>query len=158
MNWKTFTKAIKDTVWPRILETVNRHRHLFPHGVADVKLAWDGASYHAKAVRLGLLAALGVKPTQLAPHPPNSPDFQAPVEWSHSYLNRATNIYLQKHKHIRSEESIRELMEDIFYGRVVVDKTQAISAATVAGAFRRLERNYVAVMDAGGGWGYIEDT
>ncbi|KXZ48900.1 hypothetical protein GPECTOR_24g189 [Gonium pectorale] len=140
-------------ILPGIRKIVGRNQRVFPHGMADVKLAMDRAPWHQAALKCGLLEGMGLGADQLVPHPPCSPDFQAPVEWSHQWLNNATREFLEHHPKIEGSRAIKEAMVKLFTGAEVVGRGAAVTQKKVAGAFKTLRRNYEAIVEAEGDWG-----
>ncbi|GLC40343.1 hypothetical protein PLESTM_001051500 [Pleodorina starrii] len=153
-----FSHVMLTAVLPRIRAAVRKWPKVFPRGMADVKLCMDRAPWHQKAVRMGLLHDMGLTSGQLLPHPPGSPDFQAPVEWSHSWLNTATRKYLEDHPRVKDHAAIRRAMEKLFYGDARVGGEATVAVKKVAGAFNRLRENYGSVLASGGNYGSLRAT
>lgn len=143
---------------PAIRQVVKCFPVVFPHGMADVKLCMDRAPWHQQAVRKGLLADMGLTERQVLPHPPSSPDFQAPVEWVHSWLNKATRKLLEQRPKITSDTGIKAVIKKLFDGRLEVRGQKVVTPANVAAAFKRLERNYTVIVEAKGDYGNNRDT
>ena len=158
MTGDEFAAVMRTEVLPSIRRVVKAWPRVFPRGMADVKLCMDHAPWHKKAIRDGLLKAMGLQDSQLVPHPASSPDFQAPVEWSHGWLNKATRQYLEEHPRVRSPEKIRRTMQELFYGTIRVAQEPAVTAGKVARAFSRLMQNYASIINTKGDYGMKDAT
>lgn len=145
-------------VAPAIRRLVQRFPNVFPNGMADVKLCMDSAPWHQQAVRNGMFEAMGLERTQQIFHPPRSPDFQAPIEWSHSWLNQAMTKYLEEHPRLSSDKAVCTVMKSLFFGQNGFKQYEVVTAQKVAAAFKSLERNYEAIISAKGGYGMKRST
>ena len=148
-----FAAIMRTKILPSIRKVVKGCPSVFPRGMADVKLCMDNAPWHKAAIRNGLLKDMGLSESQLLPHPASSPDFQAPVDWSHAWLNKATRKYLEEHPRLKSHARIRRAMEGLFYGTIHASEAQAVTAEKVTRAFERLTQNYASIIKANGGYG-----
>jgi hypothetical protein len=144
-------KMIKE-VKPKIEALVRSHKREFPNGMASVLLMMDGAAWHTAAVKEGLLGKMGIPPGNLLAHPPNSPDFQAPVEWANAALGASLTEYLKRHPAISTPAGYKRAARENFDGKLLYRKP-VLTAAGVKRAFDAMFTNMEAVRAADGGWG-----
>ena len=104
------------------------------------------------------MAGMGLTLGQLLPHPPSSPDFQAPVEWSHSWLNRATQKYLEANPRVSTDRALCSAMEGLFSGARKIGNEKVVTAEKVSRAFQRLRANYERIIEAKGDYGIRRAT
>jgi hypothetical protein len=147
-----------EVVMPAIRDVVQRKHGIFRSGIANVRLSMDRASWHSAALRQGLLLEMGLAQEQLLPHPACSPDFQAPVEWSHDWLKDALKKHLRAHPRKHSDAAICDAIQRLFHGRELVGRQKVITAERVLDAFSRVQRNFSAVIAHGGSYGMKRST
>lgn len=75
---------LKDAAW--LKEIVNRNESVFPNGYRDLRIVLDNAQWNTKAKKDGLIHELGLSEENFIKHPPNSYDFQLPIEQAWSTL------------------------------------------------------------------------
>jgi hypothetical protein len=151
MNHEEFGDIFELKVMPEIRAVVKQYPGVFPNGLRDVKIMMDNAPCHKAAVVRGLLGRCGLTEKNLVPHPPASPDFQAPVEWSHSWVLSACRAYLSSNSRVRTTQGYLTLLQQIFYGKDV-DGRSRVTADMVRKAFAKMELLYEQVIAAEGGY------
>lgn len=144
-------------VLPWIKEVVAKNKHVFKN-MRDVKLMMDRAPWHKKAIADGLLTEhMGLPASALVGHPPNSPDLQGPIEWSHAHLVSQVKLLLSRDTSIKTPKQLQALVKSTWDGTPATATTAAVppllSPEQVAAQFRKLEHTYRQVIAAKGNWG-----
>jgi hypothetical protein len=121
----------------------------FPHGMRSVLLVMDNAAWHARAVADGLAARLGLRPQQILQHPASSPDFQGPVEYSHSHLVAAVQQELAQHGETYTQPALMARVQKCW--------KQCITKEMVVNMFKKLKHTYENVKESKGHWGGKND-
>jgi hypothetical protein len=145
-------------VKPAMKKMVGDYPNVFRKGLHDVRLCMDRAPFHTAALKQGVLKSMGLSDTQLLPHPSYSPDFQAPVEWTHSWVKKAVRQHLQAHTRVSACASIRKVIAGVFTGKVPVNGNQVVTSARVDKAFSKMESNYDTIIASGGSYGAKRST
>lgn len=151
-----FTELMCTVYLPYIKRTVAGNRTIFPRGMQDVLLVMDNAKWHVKAVKDGLMAKLGLTADNLLTHPPNSPDFQGPIEWAHGRLQREVAHLLASRPKICKPATVKALIKRTWEGSTGKDSSRQkplLSSDTISKSFRKLRHSMKQVVDAEGGWG-----
>jgi transposase len=157
-----FTEIMVTQYKPWIQRVVDSNPGVFPNGMRSVLIMMDGAAWHRKAVnKEGLLDRMGMLPSQLLEHPPCSPDFQAPIEQSHSALVREVRQRLAQDARIKSARQIKRLFKDVWEGDTFTvaegrrrrAKEPLLTPQQIDAQFRKLAKTYEQVHQADGDWG-----
>lgn len=156
----TYLPFIRDVVLGRGIFKGKGTSKYFPNGMKDVIIMMDGASWHKCATEGGLAKDMGLKPEQFLDHPPNSADFQGPIEWSHNALTQATRAALARDTSLREPAAVKAKIQDLWEGTKFKKKLRAsaareplLSAESIAEGFDKLPATYRAVVAANGNWG-----
>lgn len=105
-------------VWPDVTKQVLASPEFFPNGMDDLKLVIDnsGPSQRARTT-LKLHEALGLQKHQVLWHPPQSPDFQSPIEQAWPKLNSAVRkLIRQGRRGAYTLEEFKELFRTAWLG------------------------------------------
>jgi hypothetical protein len=157
-----FTEAMVKVFLPWMEQVIAENPGVFPNGKRSVLLMLDRAPWHTSAMgpTHDVLTKLGLKKSQVLPHPPDSPDFQGPIEWSHSILLRAVKQRLAKDAGIRQPSQIKRLIKQTWEGsKFKAQKRKAdampplLSPEQVTAMFKKLRHTYEEVVRNGGRWG-----
>lgn len=141
---QVFAKEIK--------KIVRKHTDIFPHGMSDVRILMDNATWHKKAKDAGLAEAMGLTDEQFIQQPPSSPDFNSPVERAHSILLRRVNELLAMDSSVDELEAVKKLLQDT-WSKGGLKGRPLISPVTAMALFDHLEVVYEEVIKAKGGYG-----
>jgi uncharacterized protein YqcC (DUF446 family) len=133
---------------------VQANPRVFPQGMRSAYLMIDRAPWHMRAVKMGLLEELGMQPHQLLPHPPNSPDFQAPIEWGHALLVRKVQAALAQDGQLRTADAVKKVLQATWEGKGRgARKNPLLTPEVITEMFKKLEHIMHDVIEQGGGWG-----
>lgn len=75
--------------------------------------SFDHHKVHENARKLAKIA--GIKPSQRVIAPPNSPDFQQPVEHAHGRFKQAFREAITKHPELRSRDVVEEFARELWF-------------------------------------------
>ena len=141
-------------VGPAIKRLVAKHRAAFDDGdMGTVLLACDNSKPHSSAMNSALIRRMGLPhgTDQLLQHPPSSPDFQAPVEWSHSWVKSEVFRRIREDPRVRSPEEYKKLIHDTFYG--LGPGGEVVGPGRVSRAISAWRDNLRVILQQQGGYG-----
>lgn len=149
---------MKRVVLPWIKQVCKDNPGTFPRGMQDAIIMMDRAPWHKKAIKDGLITQhMKLPASALVDHPPNSPDMQAPIEWSHAQLTKKVQARLALDPSITTAEQLQALVKETWDGVAATTTTAAVPALLtpddVSAQFRKLAHTYKQVVEANGGWG-----
>lgn len=138
--------------WIRSIVEDPANAEIFPDKLGSVYILMDNAQWHKKAVSDGLAERMGIPKENFLPHPAQSSDFQAPIEWSHSHLVHAVQAVLQQQLKKRDVKGIKHLVKSTWEGKKARGLAPLLSTEQITKMFDKLDRNYEMVLQADGDW------
>jgi hypothetical protein len=132
-----------------MMKMARDHPLLIPGGYQSMRIIWDNATWHVRALRMGLAASMGLPASAFLHQPSRSPDLNLPVERSHAVETSAASRSLVASAEIRSAQDVKDLMEEVWEGKGR-KRAPALSVEGAKGMFRELARVYDEVIAAGG--------
>ena len=79
----------------------------------SINYSFDHFAVHECSAKLHEIA--GIAPSHRSPLPPNSPDFQHPVEHAHGRFKQAFLKAITKHPHLRSKERVQSFARELWF-------------------------------------------
>ena len=158
MTWREFWNIMTKTMLKWIDKVIAAHPEVFPDGRRSAIIVFDRARAQQKALDLGLMQKLGMRREQAIAHPPNSPDFNAPVEHAHALLKAEVKKAFAEDARIQTSAQVKQLIQRVWKGqhKRAQMRGQAgalITPAIVDAACAKMERTYDQVISRSGQWG-----
>ena len=154
-----FTHVMRGPVKQQVLANlISRHPETYGTNPVEGlrKLRWmiDGARFHSTPLeKEELFESMGMSLGQRLPHPPLSPDFQAPIEQCHSWVvSEVKRRFLIDPTLMTDPATVKRTVESVFWDQRVVN------AQRVGAAFDSCWENMKFVDISKGNWGLSRRT
>jgi hypothetical protein len=144
MVGREFYQEMAEVYAPWITRVIRAHKSEFAHGRESVLVLFDNAPTHKAAQGLGLLDAMGLLESQRLPHPPESYDFQLPIEWFNGAVKEAFKTWLYEHPHASTADQMLDGLKSVVPTVWTPQQVQA--------AFSKQLQAYAAILQKRGGY------
>jgi hypothetical protein len=121
-----------------------KHKTVFGGTRENIRLLMDNAPQHKSAAAAALLDRMALTADCLVQHPPNSFDFQLPIEWANGGLKRAAREYLYQHPEVKTVDELLPVLNRLW--------KELFPAAIVRQMFEKQLQTYSDIIENGGGY------
>jgi hypothetical protein len=112
---------------PWIDRTIKQFPQSFPEGRSSVRLLMDNGPAHQWALKDNqLLDGMHLVDSARVQHPPESYDFQLPIEWSFGVLKTKARDYLYSHPEVATRDEVYAVLCKVWKEQFTPEVVQAM--------------------------------